>query len=144
MRNNSGFTLIEVLVVVAIMIIAGSIILPVSADYRQRNDLDISQVSFAQSVRRAQQLSMSGDGDSQWGINAISGSVVIFKGNTYATRDANYDEKYDISSNITFGGQLEYDFAKVTGLPVQTGTATFTDGVYQKQVGINAKGIVNY
>lgn len=144
MPSTSGFTLIEVLLVVSIMAVASLIVAPVSIDYQQRNDLDTSQITFAQGVRRAQQLSMSGEGDSAWGVNAVSGEIVIFKGNTYATRDTAYDENYDISSAITFTGQLEYDFAKITGLPAQTGTATFTDNNYQKQVVVNAKGIVNY
>lgn len=144
MLKTKGFTIIELLVVIAIISTVGILIVPVSIDYQQRNDLSVSQTTFAQGVRRAQQMSMSGEGDSQWGISAISGSVVIFKGNTYATRDSTFDENYDISSTIIPTGQLEYDFAKVTGIPVQTGTAIFTDGNYQKQVDVNAKGIVNY
>ena len=144
MRSNLGFTLIELLMVVVIMLAAGALMVPVSVDFQQRNDLDVSQTTFAQGVRRAQQMSMSGESDSQWGISAMIGSIVIFKGNTYATRDVNFDESYTISTGITLSGQLEYDFAKISGLPAQTGTATFVDGNYQKQVGVNAKGIVNY
>lgn len=144
MLDRLGFTLIEVLLVVSIMAVASLIVVPVSIDYQQRNDLDVSQITFAQSIRRAQQLSMSGEDDSAWGVNVTSGDIVIFKGNTYATRDTTYDETYGISLSITLSGQLEYDFAKITGLPTQTGTATFTDNNYQKQVVVNAKGIVNY
>lgn len=144
MQGRLGFTLIEVLLVVSIMAVASVIVVPVSIDYQQRNDLDTSQITFAQSIRRAQQMSMSGEGDSAWGVNAISGEIVIFKGNTYATRDVTYNENYDISLGVTLSGQLEYDFAKITGLPAQTGTAIFTDNSYQKQVVVNAKGIVNY
>lgn len=144
MPDRLGFTLIEVLLVVSIMAVASLIVVPISIDYQQRNDLDTSQITFAQSIRRAQQISMSGEGDSAWGVNAISGEIIIFKGNTYATRDVTYDENYDISLGVTLSGQLEYDFAKITGLPAQTGTAIFTDNSYQKQVVVNAKGIVNY
>ena len=144
MRNHNGFTLIEVLIVMAMMAIVGAIALPISVDYQQRNDLDVAQVSFVQSIRRAQQLSMSGEGDSQWGVTANSGNIVIFKGNTYATRDATYDENYDISTAIVASGQIEYDFAKVSGLPAQTGSATFTNANYVKTVVVNAQGVVNY
>lgn len=144
MLDRLGFTLIEVLLVVSIMAVASLIVVPVSIDYQQRNDLDVAQITFVQSIRRAQQLSMSGEGDSAWGVDVISGGIIIFKGNTYATRDMTYDENYDISPSVTLGGQLEYDFVKITGLPAQTGTVTFTDNNYQKQVVVNAKGIVNY
>jgi prepilin-type N-terminal cleavage/methylation domain-containing protein len=144
MPNNSGFTIIELLLAVAIMFVVGAVMAPVSIDFQQRNDLDVAQTTFAQGVRRAQQMSMTGEGDSQWGVIASSGTIVIFKGNTYATRDVNFDENYVISGSIALSGQLEYDFEKTTGLPTQTGTMTFVNGIYQKQVGVNAKGIVNY
>jgi prepilin-type N-terminal cleavage/methylation domain-containing protein len=144
MPNNSGFTIIELLLAVAIMFVVGAVMAPVSIDFQQRNDLDVAQTTFAQGVRRAQQMSMTGEGDSQWGVIASSGTIVIFKGNTYATRDVNFDENYVISGSIALSGQLEYDFEKTTGLPAQTGTMTFVNGIYQKQVGVNAKGIVNY
>lgn len=144
MPNNSGFTIIELLMVVVIMLTVGAVMVPVAVDFQQRNDLDVSQTTFAQGVRRAQQLSMSGEGDSQWGVIAVSGKITVFKGNTHSSRDINFDEDYVISTTITLSGQLEYDFAKITGFPTQTGTATLVNGNYQKQVGVNAKGIVNY
>lgn len=144
MSNRSGFTLIETLVVVTMILAIGSVAVPVSVDYQQRNDLDVCQTTFAQGIRRAQQMAMSGEGDSQWGVNVVSGTIIIFKGSTYATRDTAFDENYTIPTVISLSGQLEYDFAKVTGVPAQTGTATFTNGNYQKQVSVNAKGVINY
>lgn len=128
----------------AIITIVGAIALPMSIDYQQRNDLDVAQVTFAQSVRRAQQLSMTNQNDSSWGVIAVSGNITIFKGASYIARDVNYDENYDISTAIIISGQAEYDFSKTSGLPVQTGIITFTNGSYQKTVGVNAKGVVNY
>ena len=142
--SQSGFTIIELLLVISIMTIIGAVFLPVSIDYQQRNDLDVATTTFAQSVRRAQQMSMSGEGDSQWGVNMITGNIVIFKGNTYASRDINFDENYSISTSIANSGQTEYDFAKTTGAPAQVGIVTFVNGSYQKTVSVNAYGIVNY
>ena len=144
MSNNYGFTIIELLVVIAIITIVGAIALPVSIDFQKRNDLDVAQVTFVQGVRRAQQMSMSGEVDSAWGVAAVSGKIVIFKGASYAARDVNYDENYDLSTAISISGQAEYDFALTTGMPAQIGTLTLTNGNYQKTVGVNAKGIVNY
>jgi prepilin-type N-terminal cleavage/methylation domain-containing protein len=143
-QNKSGFTIIELLIVIAIMTIIGAVFLPVSIDYQQRNDLDVAQTTFAQSIRRAQQMSMSGEGDSQWGVNMITGNIVIFKGSTYAGRDTTFDENYSISTSITNSGQTEYDFSKTTGTPAQVGAVTFVNGNYQKTVSVNAYGVVNY
>jgi prepilin-type N-terminal cleavage/methylation domain-containing protein len=144
MVNNGGFTLIEAIIVMVIMTVVGAISLPVSIDYQQRNDLDVAQVSFVQGLRRAQQLSMAGENDSAWGVTFTSGNIVVFKGNTYATRDVAYDENYGISPSITASGQTEYDIAKITGLPSQAGSITLNNGNYAKVVGVNAKAVVNY
>jgi len=143
-KHKAGFTLIEVLIVIALMAILVAIMLPVSVDYQKRNDLDVAQTTFVQGVRRAQQLSMGAEGDSQWGLVAISGGIVIFKGSTYSLRDATYDEVFDMSPAIVVTGQSEFDFAKTTGLPSQTGVVTLTNENYQETVSVNAKGIVNY
>jgi len=143
-RHKSGFTIIELLLVIGIITIIGAVFLPVSVDYQQRNDLDVSQTTFAQSIRRAQQLSISGEGDSQWGVTMTTGNITIYKGNSYSTRDTNYDEIYGISTAITNSGQNEYNFTKTTGSTITTGTITMVNGNYQKTVSVNAKGIVNY
>ena len=143
-KFRKGFTLIELLMVIAIMAILMAIMVPISTDYQVRNDLDVAQVTFAQAVRRAQQLSMASDSDGQWGVAAVSQNIVVFKGATYTGRDTSMDENYDISSAIGISGQAEYDFAKQTGVPTQTGTVTFMNGNYLKTVVVNGKGIVNY
>ena len=144
-RNRSGFTIIELLLVIAIMTVTLSIMIPVSTDYQKRNDLDLAQTTFAQSVRRAQQLSMASDGDSQWGVatDSINGNIVVYKGATFIGRDTSFDENYDLSKAITVSGQSEYDFTKLLG-STTSGTVTFTNGNYVKNVSVNVKGIVNY
>src|SRR3989338_10957347 len=92
--KNAGFTLIEVLLsITAIAIIAG-ISIPVYQSFKNRNDLDIAATVFAQTARRAQVLAQAADGDTSWGARAQSGSITLFKGGSYATRDASYDETY--------------------------------------------------
>lgn len=143
-KQNKGFTLIELLMVITLIGILTMIVVPVTTDYQARNDLDVAQTTFVQGIRRAQQLATASDGDSQWGVSAVPGNIVVFKGATYAVRDTNFDENYDVSGAITITGQAEYDFAKLTGAPAQTGTVTFSHGNYQKTVGVNGEGVVNY
>jgi len=147
MLNKRGFTLIEILLVLALMTVVAAIMIPISVDYQQRNNLDVAQNIFVQNIRRAQQLSMSGELDSHWGVKVIPGDIVIYKGNDYASRDTSYDEKFDfiISPAIISSGTTEYNFSPVTGIPSPTtGTVFFTDNAYSKQVSVNEKGIVYY
>jgi Tfp pilus assembly major pilin PilA len=130
--------------VAAIAIIAGMGI-PVYQLFQNRNDLDIATVTIAQSARRAQVLSQAVDGDISWGITIQSGSVVIFKGPSYAGRDSIFDEVFEVSTSITQSGMSEIVFAKFTGLPQTTGTITLTSANNEtRNVIVNSKGMIDY
>lgn len=143
--KNAGFTLIEVLLsVVAIGVIAG-ISVPLYQSFQVRNDLDIATVEIAQSVRRAQTLSEAVDGDVSWGIKIQSGSIIVFKGASYAVRDTTFDEVFEVPTSITPSGIAEVIFTKFTGLPQTTGTIILTSNNNETRIiTINAKGIINY
>ncbi len=143
--KNAGFTLIEILLSVAAITIIAGISIPVYQSFQVRNDLDIATVEIAQSARRAQTLSQAVDGDTSWGIKIQSGSIVVFKGVSYAARDITFDEVFDVLTSITPSGVSEIVFAKFTGLPQTTGTITFTSNANEtRTITINAKGVVSY
>jgi len=143
--KNAGFTLIEILLSVAAITIIAGISIPVYQSFQVRNDLDIATVEIAQSARRAQTLSQAVDGDTSWGIKIQSGSIVVFKGVSYAARDITFDEVFDVPTSITPSGVSEIVFAKFTGLPQTTGTITFTSNANEtRTITINAKGVVSY
>lgn len=142
--NSAGFTLLELLLSVALISALAGLSLPVYRTLLSKNDLDIAAVSIAQSLRRAQALSQSVDGDTTWGVKTQSGSIVIFKGASYAARDTTYDEIFDVPTSIGFGGTSEIVFTKLTGLPQSTGTINLSSESDTKPVTINEKGMVNY
>ena len=143
--KNAGFTLIEVLLsITAIAIIAG-ISIPVYQSFQNRNDLDIAATTFAQTIRRAQILAQAADGDMSWGARAQSGSITLFKGGSYATRDASFDETFDMPTSIILSGIQEFVFTKFTGLPQTTGALTLTSANNEtRTITINANGMVSY
>jgi prepilin-type N-terminal cleavage/methylation domain-containing protein len=143
--KNAGFTLIEILLSVAAITIIAGISIPVYQSFQVRNDLDIATVEIAQSARRAQTLSQAVDGDTSWGIKIQSGSIVVFKGVSYAARDITFDEVFDVPTSITPSGVSEIVFAKFTGLPQTTGTITYTSNANEtRTVVINQKGMIDY
>lgn len=144
-NRNAGFTLIEMLLSVAVITLIAGTSAPVYQSFQVRNDLDIVTVSTVHSLRRAQVLSQSIEGDTSWGVKTQSGSLILFKGTSFAGRDTMFDELFSIPTSITPSGVSEIVFDKLTGFPQTTGTITFTSNANEtKTITINAKGMVNY
>jgi prepilin-type N-terminal cleavage/methylation domain-containing protein len=143
--NTQGFTLIELILSVGIIALLAGLSLPVYASFQNRNDLDITTQSLASALRRAQVYARSGHGDSQWGVRVQSGAVTLFKGSTFAGRDATYDEVSSVSPTTSVSGLSEVLFAKLSGAPANTGSVTLTNTNNEaRTVTINAKGMVSY
>lgn len=145
MISNKGFTLLEVLLVVVLIGALAALSAPIYNSYKLRNDFDIAVNTTAQALYRAQVLSQSVDGDSAWGVYIQTGNIVIYKGSSYASRDSNYDEEYDINNKIAISGENEINFNKFSGLPQTTGNIILTDINNEVEtININSQGMVQY
>lgn len=143
-KKNHGFTLVEVLITVALFAILAGFAAPAFLSYQLRNDVDIAAISMAQSVRRAQALSMGSEEDSRWGVAVAVGSLTIYQGDSYATRAIEFDEVIELNPNVLVTGLGEITFDKLTGLPTSTGLVTFTAQDRSVAVSVNDQGIVEY
>ena len=144
LQPKQGFTLLELLLSVALISILAGLSLPVYRTLMMKNDLDIAAVTIAQSLRRAQVLSQAVDGNTTWGIKVQSGSIVLFKGASFAARDQNFDETFDVPTTINASGASEIVFTKFTGFPQTTGTINLSTESDDRSVVINEKGTINY
>ena len=145
MKKNGAFTLLEMLLSIACITIITFIAIPIYQSFQVRNDLDIAGTTIAQSLRRAQILSVSSDGDSTYGVKVQSGSITIFHGTSYILRDITLDEIFDMPTSIASTGIDEIIFNKLTGFPMSTGSVILTSSINEtRTITINEKGMVTY
>ncbi len=143
--SKKGFTIIEVLMSIAVIVILAGIGAPIFQSFQVRNDLDIASVSLVQTLRRAQLLSQAVDGDTTWGAYLQTGSITLFQGASYAARSTGFDEVFDFPSNITVSGLQEVVFSEFYGMPQSTGTFTLTSINNEvRNIAVNSKGMIDY
>ncbi len=142
---NKGFTLLEILLVIATITILAGIAIPVYAHLQVRNDLDVATNTTLSTLRRAQILSQAVDGDITWGVKLQTSGIILFKGVSYAGRDTNFDEDFSLNGNVTPTGITEIVFSKLLGIPNTTGTLTLTNTNSEVQnITIGSKGQLDY
>lgn len=142
---KKAFTLIEILLSIAVLAIIFTFSASVYQMLQNRNDLDIAVNTVAQSYKRAQLLAQAVDGDSSWGVKVQTGQIVIFQGTDYAGRNQNFDENFEMPTGITAEGRTETVFATFTGFPQTPGELTLTSlNNETKTITLNAKGIADY
>lgn len=142
--NNKGFTLIEILIVVAIGVFLVILTLPLGINFYRTQQLDSAAGETVQALRRAQLNAMSVKDDSAFGVyfgSGQTGQYVLFRGNSYSVRTD--EEVFDIVDDIVFGGISEVVFSRLDGIPDAVGNITLTLGADTKTVNINTAGRIN-
>lgn len=143
--KRQGFTLIEIMLVVVLVVIIGSASAPVYQSFQVKNNLSVSANIIIQALRRAQVLSQSGEGDSVWGVHIANGGAILFKGASFSGRDVAFDEVSEISSNITPTGISDVVYSKLLGVPQATGSIILTTlNNDAKTITLNEKGTLEY
>jgi len=143
--NITGFTLLEVLLSVAVVAILAGVSVPLYQSFQIHSDLDEAAATFVHALRRAQTLAMTGSGDSMWGVAAQNGSITVFRGASYVLRGSSTDETFDVSPMLSITGVWEIVFSKVEGHPSVTGSTIFTSSAGEaRTITINEAGTVLY
>ncbi|MGF7228744.1 MAG: pilus assembly FimT family protein [Candidatus Saccharibacteria bacterium] len=143
--HQAGFTLVELLLSVAIITILTGVSLPVYESFVRRNDLDLTTQSIAFILRRAETYARAVNRDSVWSVEIQASKVTLFQGTVFASRNTAFDETLSIPGSVTVGGLAEVQFAKMTALPNTTGSITLASTTNDtRTITVNAKGMVDY
>ena len=79
-RKGAGFTLIEFMIVAALIIMFSGLTLPVGFNFYQESTLRDQARNLENSLRKAQAMAMTGRGDSSAGVKIEEGQYIIFEG----------------------------------------------------------------
>lgn len=146
-RSLAAFSLLELLLAIALMSMLVSLPLAVNATIPQRIQADGAQTQVAHSLRLAQQYAMVGREDSSWGVYIQNRAITVFKGNSYVSRDTAFDDTYTydpkISISIT-GGAPEIVFAKLSGVPSSNVAVSITGVGNAKLVTFTIDGALSF
>jgi prepilin-type N-terminal cleavage/methylation domain-containing protein len=143
--QSRGFTLPELLLTLAVIAIMVGTGAAVFLGYERRNALDNAAAVIVENLRRASVLAEAMADDASWGVAINGGNVTLFRGTSFATRNQNFDEMFELGSAIAHTGLAEVIFAKTTGLPETSGSMTLTTNTNAaRTITINTQGMVAF
>ena len=140
-----AFTLIELLLAIGLIAAIAGLSAPVLYSFQVQNDVNVTVNASVQMLRKAQESSRGGDGDSRWGVHVSGNDLVLFQGSDYAGRDVAFDEVYSFPYSISLSGDSEIVFEKASGLPVAGGTVTFSSSTGEsRDLVVNSMGMIEF
>lgn len=143
-RKSFGFTLVEMIMVIALLAVLAAFSTPFYVSFVRRNDLSIAARAVGLAINNAEIHSQGILLDQAWSVRVQQGSVTVYLGTNYVTRDQAWDITTKIRSNISFTGTTDFTFSRGTGLPTQASSITLRNiNNETRTVSVNAKGVVD-
>ena len=137
-----GFTLVEMLIVIAIMIIIASAAVPLYGSLQVKAQIGESTSQIVQAVRIARANAISGYNSTSSGIyffiNPVGAdSYVLYQGSSYSNRDTSFDQTMVLDNALSIvnagfvltSGSIDINFARGSGRPSNVGSLTLVHSV---------------
>jgi len=112
--NNFGFTLIELILVVALILIIATTATVFNSSWYLQNNLESSKNMLTSSIRKAQSYSISKKNGLTWGV-CLTGQTIRMFGGSCAVPIIKDD--YLLPNNITISGLSNFTFSPFRGEP---------------------------
>ncbi len=160
-KNNTGFTTVEIIIVVVILAILAAIPIADFVLMQKRTTLDNGAQEFIGAVRTAQNKTLAADSASQYGVYldalVFPNKYILFKGESFASRDVAFDEPFPLPDTLEFypinlkdsdnNDKTEIVFDRVTGVTQISGSVSIrvkADTNQNKTVYISNFGVVSF
>ncbi|HUW71738.1 MAG TPA: type II secretion system protein [Candidatus Humimicrobiaceae bacterium] len=144
-KTKKGFTLIELMIAIALIIMFSGLTLPVGFNFYQESTLNDQARNLENSLRRAQAMAMTGRGESNAGVKIEEGQYTIFEGESFGERRGEADIIIPFPIALSTSGIDEIVFQKLTGLPLPTfseeeRSIIIIFGANSQEITINSQG----
>lgn len=141
-KFTTGFTLVELLMVIAIVAIVFAFSTPYALNFYRSNLINDAQTNIVSTLERAKHYAILQKNDSNFGVHIDADSITLFQGDTYVVEDVN-NEVIQLTAGITYSGPADIVFSKLTGTTATTSTTTITYGTLNKSILVEESGKIS-
>lgn len=134
---RSGVTFIEIILVVAIITVIGTMTAPFASQLYQRISLENDAGAVVAALHKAQANSLDGKGDAQWGVCLTGAIVRVYRGSCVSPTEK---EDWSKSTTTTITGLADTQFSRLRGEPTAARTITVSNLAGSRTVTINLGG----
>ncbi|MDO8537150.1 MAG: prepilin-type N-terminal cleavage/methylation domain-containing protein [bacterium] len=146
LKARCGFTLIEVMVVVAILVVVFGYTIGAGSNFYTNQALISERDSLVSLLRGARSKSLVNINQLSHGvlINTSTNQYIVFDGASYAARNQAYDIVFPKSSAVAIAGPSEIVFSALEGASNTSDTIVISSGVGVANIVINSEGRVSW
>ena len=141
---TKGITLIEILVAMAIIVIILGLGYFVGFDFYRNYALHSEKDILLSVLRKARSQALNNVNSITHGVYIGSDSYTIFYGNSFASRDSQYDENIRKAPGIALSGLNETVFAPLTATSTASGAIIINNGRKSFFIDINYEGRISW
>jgi len=141
---KQGFTLVEILVVIAIILFLTAIIAPIGLNFYKIQVFNETHEQIVGLLKQARSNAFIQKNNADFGLYFGDKQMVLFQGPSYSQRDESYDFGLKLPALVEISGLSEIVFSRGSALPKQSGSLLIKLGQKQKEIIINEQGLIIY